>query len=120
MSGQQLPLLSLIAALAISLGPATSQTPLPEAPSGFDDGSIEPDPMNLHVTKDKMTFDEVEQIGDGLGPIYNAQSCRECHQNPVSGAGSQITETRVGHVHNGVFQNPSVPIVGDAEPSDCR
>ena len=113
MSGQQLPLLSLIAALAISLGPATSQTPLPEAPSGFDDGSIEPDPMNLHVTKDKMTFDEVEQIGDGLGPIYNAQSCRECHQNPVSGAGSQITETRVGHVHNGVFQNPSVPIVGD-------
>jgi len=70
--------------------------------------------MNMHVTVDKNAFDDKEEAkDDGLGPIYNAQSCRECHQNPVSGAGSQITETRVGHVHNGVFQNPSVPIIGD-------
>jgi CxxC motif-containing protein (DUF1111 family) len=33
-------------------------------------------------------FEEIEQISDGLGPVYNAQSCRECHQNPVTGAGS--------------------------------
>jgi CxxC motif-containing protein (DUF1111 family) len=32
---------------------------------------------------------------DGLGPLYNAQSCRECHQNPTSGGPSQITELRV-------------------------
>jgi CxxC motif-containing protein (DUF1111 family) len=29
--------------------------------------------------------------------VYNAQSCRECHQNPVTGAGSQISEFRAGH-----------------------
>src|SRR4051812_6205684 len=110
MSRRQLTLLSLIAALVLGSGPATSQTPLPEAPSGFDDNSIEPNQMQHAMDKD--TFDEVDQQTKGLGPIYNAQSCRECHQNPVSGAGSQITETRVGHVHNGVFQNPSVPIVG--------
>jgi CxxC motif-containing protein (DUF1111 family) len=44
---------------------------------------------------------EVEEIADGLGPVYNAQSCRECHQNPVTGAGSQISEFRAGHF-NGI------------------
>ena len=33
----------------------------------------------------------------GLGPVYNAQSCAECHQNPVSGGISQISELRAGH-----------------------
>lgn len=52
---------------------------------------------------DKAIFEEVDEIGDGLGPVYNAQSCRECHQNPVTGAISQITELRAGHTTNGVF-----------------
>ncbi|HET9714185.1 MAG TPA: di-heme oxidoredictase family protein, partial [Pyrinomonadaceae bacterium] len=34
---------------------------------------------------------------DGLGPIYNAQACVECHQNRVSGGVSQIMELRAGH-----------------------
>src|SRR5262249_27778054 len=42
-------------------------------------------------------FEEIEVIADGLGPVYNAQSCRECHQNPVTGGGSQVTEFRTGH-----------------------
>ena len=29
--------------------------------------------------------------------MYNAQSCAECHQTPVTGAGSQISELRAGH-----------------------
>ena len=28
-----------------------------------------------------MKFDEVEQPSDGLGPLYNAQSCRESKQD---------------------------------------
>jgi len=60
---------------------------------------------------DRAVFDEVEDIGDGLGPIYNAQSCRECHQNPASGGASQITELRVGHRDaSGQFQNADIPI----------
>jgi CxxC motif-containing protein (DUF1111 family) len=43
---------------------------------------------------DRATFEDTETIADGLGPVYNAQSCRECHQNPVTGAGSQVTELR--------------------------
>jgi CxxC motif-containing protein (DUF1111 family) len=53
----------------------------------------------------------VEAISDGLGPLYNAQSCRECHQNPVSGGPSQITELRVGHRGpDGRFRNADIPI----------
>src|SRR5262249_9420576 len=36
----------------------------------------------------RFVFEEVEQIKDGLGPTYNAQSCRECHQNVVTGGAS--------------------------------
>ncbi|MDT5271894.1 MAG: hypothetical protein QOH49_4080 [Acidobacteriota bacterium] len=46
---------------------------------------------------DKFIFSVVDEIDDGLGPVYNAQSCRECHQNPVTGAISQINELRAGH-----------------------
>ena len=49
---------------------------------------------------DQTTFEEVEQLSDGLGPLYNAQSCRECHQNPVSGAASQVTELRASAIRD--------------------
>jgi CxxC motif-containing protein (DUF1111 family) len=70
--------------------------PATDALTGFDDKT------NNFTTQatfdaDKGTFEEVDQIPDGLGPVYNAQSCSECHQNPVTGAISQITELRAGH-----------------------
>src|SRR6185503_9733505 len=46
----------------------------------------------------RFIFEEVEKIGDGLGPTYNAQSCRECHQNIVTGGASQIAEHRTGRL----------------------
>jgi CxxC motif-containing protein (DUF1111 family) len=46
----------------------------------------------------KAAFEEVDVIADGLGPVYNAQSCAECHQNPISGSVSQINELRAGHL----------------------
>ena len=65
---------------------------------------------------DQTKFDEVEQLSDGLGPLYNAQSCRECHQSPVSGAASQVTELRVGHQGpDGQFRNPEIPIAHGTE-----
>lgn len=51
----------------------------------------------------KSVFEEVESISDGLGPTYNAQSCRECHQNVVTGGASQVTEQRTGHLSGGRF-----------------
>jgi CxxC motif-containing protein (DUF1111 family) len=67
-----------------------------EAPTGFDN--------QTNGFTDQATFDadldvfaEQEKIADGLGPVYNAQSCGECHQNPVTGGVSQIAELRAGH-----------------------
>ena len=83
---------------------------LSEAPTGFDNVSNGMVNDSIHQA-DQGKFDEVEAISDGLGPLYNAQSCRECHQNPVSGGPSQITELRVGHrAPDGRFRNADIPI----------
>jgi len=67
-----------------------------EAPAGFDNrtnGFL----AQADFDAARATFEEVDLIADGLGPVYNAQACSECHQNPVTGGISQITELRAGH-----------------------
>jgi CxxC motif-containing protein (DUF1111 family) len=83
----------------------------PEAPAGLDNQSNGFSDADRRKA-DQGFFEEVEQIApDGLGPLYNAQSCRECHQTPVSGAASQVSELRVGHLdEHGFFQNPAIPV----------
>ena len=61
------------------------------------------DPVPGTFLQDKAIFEDVDEVADGLGPVYNAQSCRECHQNPVTGAISQITELRAGHTIDKTF-----------------
>ena len=92
-----------------------AQPPISEALAfGFDDetnGFIPQgkppeecaDPVPGDFENDKAVFEEVDLVEDGLGPVYNAQSCKECHQNPVTGAISQITELRAGHTTNNTF-----------------
>jgi CxxC motif-containing protein (DUF1111 family) len=75
---------------------ASGQGGATEAPAGFDNLT------NGFLTQDQMdaaraTFEERDDIAKGLGPVYNAQSCAECHQSPVTGAISQISELRAGH-----------------------
>jgi CxxC motif-containing protein (DUF1111 family) len=84
--------LALSVLLAVPVLYAVTPT---EAPAGFDNltNGFE---AQATMDADRAQFDQVEQIADGLGPVYNAQACRECHQNPVSGAISQITEERAG------------------------
>jgi CxxC motif-containing protein (DUF1111 family) len=52
---------------------------------------------------DRFIFEEVTTIELGLGPTYNGQSCRECHQNVVTGGASQTTELRAGHLTDDQF-----------------
>jgi len=101
--------------LFLSLGLLAFAPPISEAPTGFDNKSNGLVDDATH-TADQAKFDEVEAVSDGLGPLYNAQSCRECHQNPTSGGSSQVTELRVGHndAHS-VFQNPEITINHGAE-----
>jgi CxxC motif-containing protein (DUF1111 family) len=94
---------------------AAAAPPSTDAPTGFDNKSNGMVDDATHQA-DQAKFEEVEQLSDGLGPLYNAQSCRECHQNPVSGAASQVSELRVGHQGpDGHFLNPEIPIAHGAE-----
>jgi len=86
----------------------------PDAPTGFDGKSNGLVDDATHLA-DQAKFDAFEQLADGLGPLYNAQSCRECHQNPVSGGASQVTELRAGHNDpHGRFLTPAISIAGGA------
>ena len=106
--------LSLSLAL-VSIIMASAASHSLEAPTGFDSKSNGVVDDMTHQA-DQVKFDEVEGLADGLGPLYNAQSCRECHQNPTSGGPSQITELRVGHLGpNRRFQNPEIPIARGTE-----
>ena len=108
-----------LAACGAGAAPGPFHPPVPspsasEAPSAFDNKSNGVVDDSTHDA-DRESFDEAEDIDDGLGPLYNAQSCRECHQNPTSGGPSQVSELRVGHVDSaGHFRNPDIPIARGA------
>jgi CxxC motif-containing protein (DUF1111 family) len=101
-----------VAVLSFAL---VSGTPPSEAPTGFDNKSNGLVDDATHQA-DQIKFDEIEGISDGLGPLYNAQACRECHENPTSGGPSQVAELRVGHPGpDGRFRNPEIPIAHGTE-----
>src|SRR5216117_2622380 len=106
----------VVSLLAVALlAVAFAALPSSEAPTGFDNQSNGMVDDATHQA-DQVKFDEVENVSDGLGPLYNAQSCRECHQSPVSGGGSQVAELRVGHegAHHR-FENAEIPIARGTE-----
>jgi CxxC motif-containing protein (DUF1111 family) len=103
----------LLFVLPFVLAAASTQTPtqFTEAPTGFDNltnGAVD----QTTFTSAESVFEEVEQMSpDGLGPVYNAQSCRECHQNVVTGGASQVPELRAGHLdHSGNFVAATVTL----------
>src|SRR5262249_37157252 len=110
MEGVVAVILALILFTAAALSQTQPQPPTREALAGFDNlsnGAVD----DATHTLDLAGFDGPETIADGLGPLYNAQSCGACHQNPVSGAASQVTELRVGHLDaTAAFGEPTIPI----------
>src|SRR5436190_12341394 len=98
-----------------------------EAPAAFDDetnglieqgdpiASCSPAPTPGTFAADEFIFGVVDEKGDGLGPVYNAQACRECHQNPVVGGISQTTELRAGHLdgNNNFVDAPGGSLIND-------
>jgi Tol biopolymer transport system component/CxxC motif-containing protein (DUF1111 family) len=79
----------------------SGQTGATEAPQNFDSpNGFEPlgDPATEGTfLGDKAVFEKRDTVATGLGPVYNAQSCAECHQNRATGGVSQILEIRAGH-----------------------
>src|SRR2546428_10469608 len=85
-------------------GQSQSQT-ITEAPTGFDNTTNGFVDQATHDA-DRASFTMQEQITDGLGPIYDARSCGECHDNPTTGGSSQFVELHVGHFDGVKFIPP--------------
>ena len=94
-----------------------------EAPAGFDTPTLAQNPGSQSVsngiaqpagdtyTLDQTKFEQDHDASTGLGPVFNARACVDCHQNPVSGGSSQFTEIRAGHLDkDGNFVAATVPI----------
>ena len=101
----------------------TAQQSAVEAPAGFDTPTLTQNPGSQSTSNgiaqppgddyalDQARFEQDHDASTGLGPVFNARACAECHQNPVSGGSSQFTEIRAGHKDaNGTFAAATVPI----------
>jgi len=109
----------LAAAIRLAIGiTGVGQRSAKEAPAGFNTPSFNgaqsisngiTEPPGDTFALDQQIYEENHSVQTGLGPVYNATACVSCHENPNSGAASQITELRVGHNDaNGNFINPTI------------
>ncbi len=109
--------------LVIAFALIAQQQPLAEAPAGFDTPTLADNPGSQSISNglpeppgdtfalDQQQFERRHDPKSGLGPVFNATSCAECHQNGVTGTASQFTEFRAGHKDaNGNFVNPTILI----------
>lgn len=106
--------LLFVVALALPIWRSTSveSQSATEAPTGMDTLTNGLVTQAVH-DGDRGTFEERDGVTKGLGPVYNAQSCAECHNNPVTGGISQISELRAGHNDaNGNFV-PATLVIND-------
>ena len=112
----------LLGTLAVVLASIAQQGPT-EAPTGFDTATLAQSAGSQSVSNgiaqpagdtyalDQTKFERDHDASTGLGPVFNARACVDCHQNPVSGGSSQFTEIRAGHNDaNGNFVAATVPI----------
>ena len=60
-------------------------------------------------------FGEHEEDDDGIGPVYNARGCGECHGAPILGGSSQVVERRAGffNVATGFVDHPGGSLIHD-------
>jgi CxxC motif-containing protein (DUF1111 family) len=121
-------------AVLIAAPGTLSQQGVEEAPAGFevesngfaeefcaDQDSLVDSPNSPQIPEDECNFDAAaeeftgpEGVADGLGPIFNAAGCGECHIVPALGGGSQIMEKRAGRTVNGVFtDHPGGSLIHD-------
>ncbi len=136
MRAKKITLLFIIGAATAGLGVIAQQSAT-EAPAGFTTPTIGQtldasgqvtgtpgvqsisngiaEPPGDSFALDQAQFERRHDPSTGLGPVFNATSCADCHQNGITGAASQITEIRAGHLDgNGQFVNPTVLINGGA------
>jgi CxxC motif-containing protein (DUF1111 family) len=115
-------------------GGATTQSIVSDAPTGFDlesngfaeefcarQAALTDSPNSPLIPGDECNFDAAaeeftgpETIADGVGPVFNATGCGECHIAPGLGGGSQIMERRAGFFNGTSFiEHPGGSLIHD-------
>jgi CxxC motif-containing protein (DUF1111 family) len=126
MPQKRVPYVYVFALLGLLALAGIAQQTFPDAPAAFATPTLSQNPGSQSISNglpesvagdtfalDQAVFEKRHGIDDGLGPVYNATACVDCHQNPVTGGPSQITEIRAGHLDaTGTFINATVPIEG--------
>lgn len=98
---------------ASAFAQSTTNAPASNPPAGNQASGNQPQgnqnssfgrPLSGLTAAEQQAFDEgrnefrdVATREDGLGPIFNRDSCAACHNEPSLGGGSNITVTRFGH-----------------------
>ena len=73
---------------------------------------IPDDECNFETAAEEFTGPET--VADGLGPVFNAAGCGECHNVPNLGGSSQIVEKRAGRFDgNAFFDHPGGSLIQD-------
>jgi cytochrome c5 len=103
----------IFAALAIFVALTAVRTSggggLEDAPTGFDNltnGLV----SQVEFDAARSKFEAIATPADGLGPLYNAESCAACHASPIPGGASQVSEVRVGRT--AAMRHSAMPISG--------
>jgi CxxC motif-containing protein (DUF1111 family) len=61
-----------------------------------------------------LEFTGPETTADGVGPVFNATGCGECHLAPALGGGSQMAERRAGFYNGSTFiEHPGGSLIHD-------
>jgi CxxC motif-containing protein (DUF1111 family) len=128
--------LALVMALSASV--ETQEAAVTDAPVGFDttsngfaeefcanQKSLVNSPRSPMIDDDECSFDiageefaELNDIDEGLGPVFNATGCGECHIAPALGGGSQISERRAGFFNGTSFiEHPGGSLIHDRATS---
>ena len=87
--------------------------PPTEAPAGFDlltNGAV--DAARFEAALEEFTGPEGPS--EGLGPVFNAAGCAECHATPIIGGSSQVVERRAGRFDGQNFiEHPGGSLIQD-------
>jgi CxxC motif-containing protein (DUF1111 family) len=116
-----------IASQSAMTGPSDAPTGFALASNGFAEEfcarqrSFVDSPNSPQIPSEECNFAAAaeeftgpETIADGLGPIFNAAGCGDCHLTPILGGSSQIVEKRAGFFDGrDFFDHPGGSLIHD-------
>ncbi len=121
MASRRISFAAIFASLVLVL--ASTGTPAATEPGPDNDKEVLERGKEL-FTREWIAGDRRSHAGDGLGPVYNAQSCAACHRlGGIGGAGNNETNVslvtvfvseEIRELIDGVLPEPPLP------PADAR